>query len=133
LNIRKIDVRVAFRKREGRRRILAAFGNAFLNLTQLFRPDRGINHRGHGNARRLRLTSRQRSLFVDNREIRFGHFNHSLGKVALAEEYLDACRANTKLGKGIKIPELSEKVTRILVSEIEDAGACCYLADGVAE
>jgi hypothetical protein len=46
LNIRKIDVRVAFWKREGCRRILAAFGNALLNLTQLFRPDRGINHGG---------------------------------------------------------------------------------------
>jgi hypothetical protein len=46
MNIRKIDVRVAFPKREGRRRILTGFGKAFLNLTQLFRPDRGINRGG---------------------------------------------------------------------------------------
>jgi transposase len=31
LNIRKIDVRVAFRQREGRRGIPTAFGKAFLN------------------------------------------------------------------------------------------------------
>jgi uroporphyrinogen-III synthase len=46
LNIREIDVRVAFRKRDGPRRVLAAFGKAFLNLAQLFRPDRGINRGG---------------------------------------------------------------------------------------